>query len=102
MMLPFHGSTIVRTLALATLVLAVDATWAADKCDASPESWQARSEVQALADRNGWRVERLKIDDGCYEVKGRDDQGRQFKAKLDPATLKVISLKREHGGRKSD
>ena len=57
------------------------------------------SAVRALAERNGWRVERLKIDDGCYEIKGRDAEGRRLKAKIDPASLKVISVKREHEGR---
>ena len=96
-----HDSTAARTLVVA-LLLATGTTWASDKCDAPAESWRPRSEVHALAERNGWQVERLKVDDGCYEIKGRDAQGRRFKAKLDPATLQVIALKREHDRRKPD
>jgi hypothetical protein len=36
--------------------------WAANACDAPAESWQPRSAVHALARRNGWRVDKLKID----------------------------------------
>ena len=88
-----------RSIALAMLVVAGQAVWAGKDCDAPPEAWQPGSAVRALAERNGWRIERLKIDDGCYEIKGRDAEGRRLKAKIDPATLKVIRVKREHEGR---
>lgn len=45
----------------------------------------------------GWQVEKIKADDGCWEVKGRDAQGRRIKAKLDPASLQVVTLR--HGER---
>ena len=87
------------SIALAMLVVAGQPAWAGKECDAPPETWQSGSAVRALAERNGWRVERLKIDDGCYEIKGHDAEGRRLKAKVDPASLKVISIKREHGDR---
>jgi hypothetical protein len=87
-----------RTMALALLV-AGQAVRAGSECDALPEAWQSGSAVHALAERNGWRVERLKIDDGCYEIRGRDAEGRRLKAKIDPASLKVIRVKREHESR---
>ena len=46
-----------------------------------------------MAARQGWQVQRLKIDDGCYELRGTDAQGRSFKAKIDPETLKVLKMK---------
>ena len=30
---------------------------------------------------------------GCYEIRGTDAQGRTFKAKIDPETLKVLKMK---------
>jgi hypothetical protein len=89
----------IRCMALAMLVVAGPPVWAGKKCDAPTETWQPRSAVSALAERNGWTVERLKVDDGCYEIKGRDAEGSRFKAKIDPASLQVISVKREHGER---
>lgn len=87
---------------LAMLVASVQPVWAGKDCDAPPESWQPRSALNALAQRNGWRVDKLKIDDGCYEVKGHDAAGRRFKARIDPATLEVLRVKREHGERERD
>lgn len=97
--MPSLPLSLARSLALALLVVAGQPARSSDDCDAPPESWQPRSAVTALAQRNGWQVDRLKIDDGCYEIKGRDAEGRRFKAKLDPATLKVLRLKRERGDR---
>lgn len=65
-----------------------------DDCDAPPVGrWQPRDAVLQHAARQGWQVQRLKIDDGCYEIRGQDAQGRAFKARLDPETLRVVKMK---------
>jgi hypothetical protein len=91
-----------RRMALTLLVVAGPTAWAGKKCDAPAETWQPRSAVSALAERNGWSIDRLKVDDGCYEIKGRDAEGRRFKAKIDPASLQVIGIKRERGERERE
>lgn len=80
---------------LATLVLAVAAlpAVASSDCDAPAARWQSREAVRQMAAQQGWQVERLKIDDGCYEIRGTDAQGQRFKAKLDPETLQVLKIK---------
>ena len=85
-----------RRLAVGLLLLALQPARAADACAVPPQAWQPRSAVSALAQRNGWQLDRLKIDDGCYEISGRDAEGRRVKAKLDPATLKVLRLRQGH------
>ncbi len=47
------------------------------------------------AKARGWQVSRLKIDDGCYQIRGIDGAGQSFKAKIDPATLSVVKMKYE-------
>lgn len=80
---------------LATLMLAVAAlpAVASSDCDAPASRWQSREAVRQMAAQQGWQVERLKIDDGCYEIRGTDAQGQRFKAKLDPETLQVLKIK---------
>ena len=81
-------------LALAlSLSLAAWPASASDDCEVPVEQWQSREAVQQMAAAQGWEVQRLKIDDGCYEVHGKDAQGRAFKAKIDPQTLKVVKIK---------
>lgn len=87
---------IVLPLALG-LALTVAPVWADDDCEAPVSHWQSREAVMRFAAQQGWQVRSLKIDDGCYEVRGRDAQGRAFKAKLAPQTLRVVKMKlREH------
>ena len=88
-------------LALA-MGLVVLPTWADDDCDAPVARWQSREAVRQMAAQQGWDVQRLKIDDGCYEVYGKDAQGRSFKAKVDPETLRVVKIKRRDHDRDGD
>ena len=57
------------------------------------EQWQPREAVQTMAAGRGWTGTRIKIDDGCYEIRGTDEGGRPFKAKIDPATLEIVKLR---------
>ncbi len=42
----------------------------------------------------GWNVKRIKIDDGCYEIKGLNEEaGKPFKAKINPQSLAIMKLK---------
>jgi len=84
----------------AALVLAAAPALAGDDCDVPIARWQSRAAVQQMAASQGWKVQRLKIDDGCYELRATDAQGRQIKAKLDPQTLAVLQI--EHRQRKHE
>ena len=89
-----HTSPLRTALLALAMGLAVLPTWADDECDAPVARWQSREAVRQMATQQGWDVQRLKIDDGCYEVYGKDAQGRSFKAKVDPETLRVVKMKR--------
>lgn len=66
---------------------------ASDDCDVPIHRWQSREAVMQMAESRGWDVSRLKIDDGCYEIRGTDAQGRRFKAQIDPETLQPVRMK---------
>lgn len=82
-------------LLVLSLGLAALPTWASDDCDAPVNRWQTREALRQWAAAQGWQVQRLKIDDGCYEIRGTDAQGRSFRAKIDPETLKVLKMKQD-------
>ena len=86
-----HG-LMALSLGLAALPAVAD-----DDCNAPMNRWQSREAVRQMAARQGWQIQRLKIDDGCYEIRGTDAQGRSFKAKIDPETLKVMETKLRGG-----
>ncbi len=91
-------------LLVLSLCLTAMPALAEEDCDAPLNRWQSRDAVRQMAAAQGWQIERLKIDDGCYEIRFTDAQGRRFKAKIDPETLRVLKLKPDdhHRERKSE
>ena len=85
--------TLRHGLLVLSLGLAALPARAGDDCDAPLNRWQSREAVRQMATEQGWQIQRLKIDDGCYEIRGTDAEGRTFKAKIDPETLKVLKMK---------
>lgn len=86
-----------KTLAILSLlaVLPASAALADDDCFVPMADWQPRDAVVRLAAENGWSVRRIKIDDGCYEIKGHDAGGREIEVKIHPGTLQVIEFEYE-------
>lgn len=79
-------------LALVALLPAGAAFADDDDCFAPRSQWQSREAVLQLAQDNGWSVREFEIDDGCYEIEGRDSDGREIEVKLDPATLQIVEM----------
>ena len=82
-------------LALFTLLPVGAALADDDACSVPRAQWLPREAVMQLAEENGWSVRELEIDDGCYEIEGRDRDGREIEVKLDPATLRVVEIEYE-------
>lgn len=72
------------------------AAWASDDdCRVPMADWQPLTSVQALAREHGLTVDRIKIDDGCYQVKAHDPEGRAVEMRLQPATLEVLQMEHD-------
>lgn len=97
-----YPPTLRHGLLALSLGMATVPTWAGDDCDAPVNRWQSREAVRQMAASQGWQIQRLKIDDGCYEIRGTDAQGQAFKAKIDPETLKVLKMKQDRHRRARD
>ena len=82
--------------ALALALVAATAAQAEESCNQPVGNWKSREAVHAMASERGWTLKRIKIDDGCYEVYGTDQEGRRFEAKIDPVTLDVIEVEHHH------
>jgi hypothetical protein len=67
-----------------------------DNCSSPRDRWQPREAALQVAEQNGWIVRDFEIDDGCYEIEGRDSSGREIEVKLDPATLQVVEMQYEY------
>lgn len=61
-------------------------------CDDPVASWQPRDTLRQQLENQGWKIKRIRVDDGCYEVHGIDRMGNRFEAKFAPASLDIREL----------
>ncbi|RTE67292.1 PepSY domain-containing protein [Amphritea opalescens] len=63
-----------------------------DDCHDPAVDWQPKERLRQMMVDHGWEVKRIKVDDGCYELKGWDRKGHRVEAKFSPASLKIMEL----------
>ena len=79
------------TLAIAALLTST-AVFASDDCQDPVANWQPKEVLQQQLTSKGWTVQKIKVDDGCYEVEGIDSLGNHFEAEYAPAALQIRKL----------
>ena len=94
----------ILTAALLAGMLVNSAAWADNDCIAPVANWQPREVLRQQLEQRGWTVQRIKVDDGCYEVRGTDRLGNKFKAKYAPESLHIrkLEISFSQGGEASD
>lgn len=56
------------------------------------KDWMAESEIRSRATAMGIDVREVDIDDGCYEVEGRNGDGRRLEIRFHPRTGEQVSI----------
>lgn len=82
--------TVGMSLCLATPTLADN-----DDCAEPMANWQPREQVAKMAADNGWTVNRIKIDEGCYRLDARDATGKRVEVWVNPATLVILGIEHD-------
>ena len=87
-----------RSILVATILLvAASGSAVADQhCNVPLADWQTREALQQKVEADGWKVTRIKTDDGCYKVSAVNDKGDRYEAKIDPGSLKVLKTSIEY------
>ena len=86
--------TLVATALAATLAAGI--AFADDDCQDPVADWQPRDALRQMLEEKGWEVHHIKVDDGCYEVKGIDQDGNRVEAEYAPASLRIRKLEIEY------
>lgn len=64
----------------------------AEKCDPIPkEEWRPQAELERKLANQGWKISRVKITNGCYEVYGRDERNNKVETFFHPKTFDVVT-----------
>jgi hypothetical protein len=64
------------------------------KCDSGPKKeWQPSETLKRQLEAKGWKVRRVKVDGGCYEVYGFNEKGQKVEEYFHPKTLEPVPTK---------
>lgn len=85
------------TTSLLAVTLVTGSAFADEDCQDAVSNWQSRDSLRQMLEAKGWKIQRIKVDDGCYEVKGFDQNGNRVKAEYFPASLRLRKLETKFG-----
>jgi hypothetical protein len=78
-------------LAVISVAAAGPALAGEGKCSSAPKSkWQPRSALETQLQSDGYKVRRIKIEGGCYEVYATDKDGKRANMAYNAATLEKL------------
>ena len=80
---------------IAALALAVSASSAfahgkVTCAEHPPAEWRPHTELEQKLVKEGWTVRRMEKTETCYEVYGKDPQGKRVEAFFDPKTIELV------------
>ena len=63
-----------------------------EKCEPIPkEEWRPQAELERLLVNKGWKIARVKITNGCYEVYARDAKNSKKEVFFHPKTFELVT-----------
>lgn len=65
--------------------------FASDACSVPKADWQPEQALRQKLEGAGWKIKKIKIDDGCYEVYGTDEKGQRAETYFDPKSLAPVN-----------
>ena len=64
----------------------------AEKCEEIPKAeWKPQAELERKLTNQGWKISRVKITNGCYEVYGKNETGRNVEVFFHPKTFELVT-----------
>ena len=64
----------------------------AEKCEPIPkEEWKPQAELERKLSNQGWKISRVKITNGCYEVYGKNEKGGNVEVFFHPKTFDLVT-----------
>lgn len=64
----------------------------AERCaPVAKEEWRPQAELEKKLTDRGWKISRVKITNGCYEVYGRNEKNVRAETFFHPKTLEVVT-----------
>ena len=85
----------VTAFALGTLTAGAALASENHGCNVPMAQWQPQEALQSKLESEGWKVRRIKTEDGCYEAYAINSKGERVEAVFDPKTFKLVKMEDE-------
>lgn len=86
-----HPSRIALALAATLLAAAPFAVQAKANCKPYPKSeWMKADEARSRIESQGYTIDKFKVDGNCYEIYGKNKEGKKVEIYFDARTLDVV------------
>jgi hypothetical protein len=67
-----------------------------DDCgETDRNTWMTKEAVQSKLTEQGYQVERVKVDDGCFEAYARREEGQKLELRIHPVSGEIIDIEEE-------
>jgi len=67
------------------------AAWAKADCKAYPKAeWMKEADAKARIESQGYTIKKFKVDGNCYEIYGRNKDGKKVEIYFDAKTLEPV------------
>ena len=87
---------LVPVLALTAAALVAPAAIAGPKCTDAPRSqWMSEQAMQERITATGYVIDKFKVSGSCYEIYGKDAEGRRVEIYYDPTDGRVVKRRGE-------
>lgn len=89
--------TILLRVAVATLIILPMKSFATGRMECEPiekADWMTETVLEEKLVAEGWKVRRMKVDGGCWEVYGTTPEGDRVEAYFHPATGEKLLVAR--------
>lgn len=65
--------------------------WAKADCKAYPKAeWMSEADAKARIEAQGYAITKFKVDGNCYEIYGKNKDGKKVEIYFDTKTLDVV------------
>jgi hypothetical protein len=87
---------IVAAAAVATLAAVSVPAFAKADCKAYPKSeWMKEADAKAKIEAQGYTIKKFKVDGNCYEIYGKNKEGKKVEIYYDAKTLEPVKTEIE-------
>ncbi len=85
-----------RFLALSILTCLPLAAYAAADCPVYPkEQWASEDTLKQTLAEEGYTIKKFKVDGNCYEIYGKNKEGKKVEFYFDTKTLAIVKAEVE-------